>query len=69
MSSDLESLNGENNLNINETSNSTELNNNTDDDEDDDEDTWYYYLKQTFKNQIYNLSGFERFKPPSKKPK
>lgn len=55
---------------INESSTSSELNNFTDDDDaDEDDDSWYTYLKEIVKSQMYNLSGFDRFKALPKRPK
>lgn len=38
-------------------------------DDDYDEDNWYNYLMKFTKQQLYNLSGIEKLKPPEKKPK
>jgi hypothetical protein len=40
-----------------------------DDDDEDDEDSWVTYIKNGIRSQAYNLSGFERFKLPTKKIK
>ena len=40
-----------------------------DDDDDDEEASWYAYTRQMVQNQLYNLSGFERFKLKTKKAK
>lgn len=55
---------------INESTNTTEFNNYTDDDDaDEDDDSWFKYFKEGIKSQVYNLSGFERFKALPKRPK